>query len=61
MIEQRSTTGGVWNWEPKNDELEHVEVPSVTPDVPLDKPVWRGEGRRRATYQSAMYERLEGR
>ena len=60
IIDQRSEIGGVWCYEPANDDNSHVEVPQTDPEVPLEQPQWRGRAPKRATYQSPMYARLEG-
>jgi len=42
VYEQRSTAGGVWNYTPENDADATFAIPSTTPDVGLEQPVWRG-------------------
>jgi len=41
VYEQRSTAGGVWNYTPENDADARFTIPSTTPDVGLERPVWR--------------------
>ena len=41
VYEQRSTAGGVWNYTPENDADATFAIPSTTPDVGLEQPVWR--------------------
>jgi len=41
VYEQRSTAGGVWNYTPENDTDATFAIPSTTPEVGLEQPVWR--------------------
>ena len=41
VYEQRSTGGGVWNYTPENDADATFAIPSTSPDVGLEQPVWR--------------------
>jgi hypothetical protein len=41
VYDQRSTAGGVWNYTPENDTDATFAIPSSTPDVGLEQPIWR--------------------
>ena len=41
VYEQRSTAGGVWNYTTENDADATFAIPSTSPDVGLEQPIWR--------------------
>lgn len=55
VFEQQSEVGGVWNYTPITGEK--VPVPSTSPNVPLDKPIWP-EGSKAPIFSNPMYEHL---
>ena len=55
IFEQQSEVGGVWHYTPRSGEK--VSVPSTSPNVPLEKPIWL-DGSKAPIFSNPMYERL---
>jgi cation diffusion facilitator CzcD-associated flavoprotein CzcO len=60
IFDQQSRFGGVWDYVPANNSHTTYSIPQTSPDAPLQTPIWREyAGRKRATYVSPVYDRLE--
>ncbi|KAF7192625.1 Thiol-specific monooxygenase [Pseudocercospora fuligena] len=65
IFEQRSTTGGLWNYIPCDSESAlDVSIPQTSPHAGLDQPIWKNsneanDGQEQAQFMTAVYERLE--
>ena len=68
VFEQQDSFGGVWNY--SSDPRGTVDIPQTNPNQPLEEPIWRssgglqngdvdGEDKKKATFISPIYERLE--
>ena len=66
VFEQQASFGGCWNY--INDPQDAIDVPQTDPDKPLEEPTWKSPngtsnglpyGKKVATFESPMYERLE--
>ncbi|RDL36440.1 uncharacterized protein BP5553_05792 [Venustampulla echinocandica] len=55
IFEQQAEVGGVWHYIPMTGEA--VPVPSTTPDVPLEKPIWPKDSKF-PLFSNPMYDQL---
>ncbi|KAG4030158.1 hypothetical protein MFRU_013g01810 [Monilinia fructicola] len=56
IIEQQAEVGGVWNYTP-NTSSDSVSIPSTTPNVSPEKPIWPPNGNA-PVFSNPMYDRL---
>ncbi|APA13535.1 hypothetical protein SS1G_07828 [Sclerotinia sclerotiorum 1980 UF-70] len=55
IIEQQAEVGGVWNYTP--NIIDSVSIPSTTPHVPPERPIWPQDGNG-PVFSNPMYDRL---